>query len=302
MIEHMISYQLYCDGVVVDEFGNGQKVHKLVTDSNDACKKLKIVEHPLELYNLPNGLVKNKNETGLNKYVHRLDTILGGKISPDPLNEDETEFNPSQIEEKYNINFELWERRAISGNKDTFDFVKIYAGRSFEKTLKFHFVVELGILLYIVDEDLYFKTLFKCPNSSFRCYFKTAKKTDFDRHVKICEDPKIKRQHPHAKQLEYGRNFHPINELRREELLTEEPVLTDHIFYDIESMVRTKDRQVKNTTILGEHQLLSIGRVRNWEILIKYIEIILTIKYFLKDKLQWTFRFKIFINFKFSFF
>ena len=262
----MLSYKLFCAGVVIDEYNVGQTVHNLVTDSNEACKKLKIVEHPLELYNLPNGLIKNKKASGLDKYVHRLDSILGGKISPDPLNEDETSFDPSEIEAKYEINLELWERRVISGNKDTFDYVKIYAGRNFEKTLKFHFVVELGILLYIIDEDLYFKTLFKCPNTSFRCYYKTAKKSDFEKHVKLCEDPKIKRENPSVQQLEYGRNFHPIRELRKEELLEVEPVLKDHVFYDIESIVRSQDRQVKQTTILGVHQLLSIGRVRNQEI------------------------------------
>ena len=41
MIVNMLSYKLFCAGVVIDEYNVGQTVHNLVTDSNEACKNLR---------------------------------------------------------------------------------------------------------------------------------------------------------------------------------------------------------------------------------------------------------------------
>ena len=82
-------------------------------------------------------------------------------------------------------------------------------------------------------------------------------KNHFERHKKICEDPKVLREKLHCKQLEFGPRFHPINTLKN--YLTSEPEMKSFIFYDIESLVKRNTAQFGQTEILSDHHILSIA-------------------------------------------
>ena len=108
-----------------------------------------------------------------------------------------------------------------------------------------------------MDEKKYFATLYVCPNIRFNCIYKTNSKYNFERHKKICEDPKVLREKLHCKQLEFGPRFHPINALK--DYLASEPEMKSFIFYDIESLVKRNTAQFGQTEILSDHHILSIA-------------------------------------------
>ena len=121
MTQHSINFRLYHNGEVVES--NLERLFEtcvnLVTDKKDVFKKLKILEHIIELYPVPRCLIKNNRGSGLGKYVHRLDAIIGGHITPDPLNETEDEWDPRGIETTYQINLEIWEKVVGAEHENT---------------------------------------------------------------------------------------------------------------------------------------------------------------------------------------
>ena len=128
-----------------------------------------------------------------------------------------------------------------------------------EKTLKFHFVSDWGKLIYISEEEIYFASLYKCPNSHFRCFYQANDKTRFERHMKTCIDPEILRSRPTCIQKEYGTSLHPLQRMISDGLLSEEPYMTNFIFYDIESLVVKSPKVGVKTDVLATHKLLSIA-------------------------------------------
>ena len=153
MTKNSINFRLFHNGEVVES--NLEQLFEtcvnLVTDKKEVCKKLKIVEHIIELHPVPKCLIKNNRSSGLDKYVHRLDAIIGGQINPDPLNETEDEWDPREIETKHAINLEIWEKVVGAEHENTSDFRKIFGGTRFDRTIKLHFNQQTGVLLHIFN-------------------------------------------------------------------------------------------------------------------------------------------------------
>jgi len=256
-----IGYRLYYKGTVISTnvTEDLKCVMSLTSESDDKCKTLRIAESPFDLFYIPVSL----NKTGgkrcdMSSYITRLDQILGGTITPDPLNDVS---NPDfrTIEETYSINIQVWEKTLVNEKHCRFDYKMIFSGSRYKRILKFHAVRGWGQLIYIHDEDKYFNTLYQCPNSHYKCYYKASQKHDFDKHVKVCQDPAILREHPMCTQKEFSNQLHPINNLKMLGVLDKEPVMTDHVFFDCESLTIPEPKLFGQTEILQTHKLLSIA-------------------------------------------
>ena len=256
-----IGYRLYYKGLVIStNVTEALKcVMSLTSESDGKCKTLRIAESPFDLFYVPVSL----NKTGgkrcdISSYITRLDQILGGTISPDPLTDVEIP-DLRTIEDTYNINIQVWEKIPVNEKNCQFDYKMIYSGSRYTQQLKFHAVCGWGQLLFIHDEDKYFNTLYQCPNSHYKCYYKATNKHNFDKHVKVCQDPAIMREDPICTQKEFNQKLHPINNLINLGVLDKEPVMTDHVFFDCESLTIPEPKRFGQTEILQTHKLLSIA-------------------------------------------
>ena len=119
-----------------------------------------------------------------------------------------------------------------------------------------HFHLEIP-LIFIRDEEAYFKSLYECPNVQFKCFYTTTDKTNFERHLKSCEDPKTLREKLHCKQVEFGHRSYPFDKLRT--LLDVEPTMNSFVFYDIETLVKKTEINIGKTDVVSHHHLLSIA-------------------------------------------
>ena len=232
-------------------------VLKLVTSSLESCEKLTIAFSPLDIYHIPIGLKEPKGTIDdIKSYVTRLDEIIGGTIEPNPL--DQEIINFEELEHKFKINFEVWEKHK-NDTTDGWDYNMTYKSRNYDQTIKLHIVTGWGKLMLIKNESKYFATYFQCPNKKFGCYYQSSKKHDIEKHVKICKDPNVLRETPHCKQKEFGKDLHPINDMIKLGVITDEPKMDTFIFYDIESLCVKDEKTVGKSEILSTHQLLSIA-------------------------------------------
>ena len=256
-----IKFKLWNNGnVLVTNAENGEEVDiDLVSSNPKKCEDLTIAEGPLDIYEIPQALKKlGGGKSDLRSYVTRLDTVLGYEISPCPISEVDQPDLP-KIEDDYEVNIEVWQKHPLDNKHDRYDYKLMYGGRRYKKTVQFHYVDGWGKLLYILNADKYFSTLYQCPNTHYNCFYGTAKKSDYDRHVKSCQDPAVLRENPICIQKEFSSNMHPINDLIELGLLEKEPILEDHLFYDIESIILPETRSMAQSEILQTHKLLSIA-------------------------------------------
>ena len=99
----------------------------------------------------------------------------------------------------------------------------------------------------------------KCPNKHFGCLYKTNKISDLQKHIRLCKDPKVLREHFHCQQIEFGPRFHPIHQLKQMTSLRQEPEMNTFVFFDIESLCRSDPQIVGQSEVLSTHMLLSIA-------------------------------------------
>ena len=249
----------------------------LVTSSKTECLKLILAFSPLDIYYIPSALKKPKGAVDiLTSYVTRLDEILGGCIEPDPLDCDEPIM--VEIENKFKINIEIWEKTELPG--DIFHYFRSYKGNKYEQTLKFHLVDGWDKLIFIRDENKYFSTFFQCPNKKFKCFYSTGHKPNYERHIKICQDPKILRETPVCSQKEFGLNLHPMSALKKMNIIQSEPKMTTFVFYDIESLCIKDERQV------GKSEILSRNMTAQCKLILMKQNLI-SITLFLRRKINW---------------
>ena len=227
------------------------------TQSRDKCKNLMVLTRLEDACYIPKGLKIN------GKFVDRLDKIVGGLINPCPLNlhaEDPSNFifTISEWEKKLNSHFYVYEKKRQNSRNQSWN--RIYGGNNnYPNAYKFHFFAPFSKLVQIVDEKQYFSGQYKCPNISFKCHYEANNMASFLRHVKCCKDPQILRDNPVVKQVEYGKYFHPINNLISSGLLDCEPDIRDFIFFDIETIVKRTYSCSKSTEVISTHHLLSIA-------------------------------------------
>jgi len=256
-----IKFKLWSKGkLIMDNVENGTEADvELVTSNCNKCEDLKIAEGPPDIYYIPQALKKHGgSRSDLNSYVTRLDTVFGYEISPCPISE-VGKPDLSKIEDDYEVNIEVWQKYPLDKDCTRFDYKMIYGGTRHKKTLRFHYVDGWGKLIYILNDEKYFSTLYQCPNTHYKCFYGTPRKSDYDRHVKKCQDPAILRENPICMQREFNSNLHPINDLIELGLLEKEPILEDHLFFDIESVILPEAISLAQSEVLQTHKLLSIA-------------------------------------------
>ena len=239
---YKVPFELFHDEKIISRNTiDGHKL-QLVTSDKTKCSKLMFVLSPLDIYKIPRELKKPKGAIDDEKsYVTTLGEVLGADISPDPLDAGEIKYD--ELEEKYSFNFEIWTKTKQKAD-DHYKFISLYKSSRYDVTYRFHMVSEWQKLIYIRDENKYFQTFYKCPNHHFRCFYKTSQKSDIDKHVAICKDPKILRETPVCTQKEFGPKLHPINDLIKLGVINEEPKMNSFVLYDIESICTKENYQV----------------------------------------------------------
>ena len=226
----------------------------LITKSENEIEKLYIATSKYDIHYIPEGLkISGKKTNEDSSYITKLGSLIDQELSPDPL--EENDVNLRNVEENFKINLEVWEKRQISTYEKS--YTCIYKGTRYENSLKFHYVDGWGKLIFIVNENEYFKTFYKCPNKKFKCFYTTNSKFNFDRHFKVCIDPKT--IDAICTQKEYGSDLHPLARLICDGILSQEPEMNNFVFFDIESLVVKSPVISNKTDILATHKLLSIS-------------------------------------------
>ena len=252
MAFHMISFELYHESKCILKTGSDLQ---LISSCSKSVKNLKLVTSPLDIYPVPQCVKKpGKSADEMSSYVSTFGEAYGEEMEPDPF----ATMSILEIARKFQVNLEIFEKHWDQKSR-TWNYKLRFAEMKYERVMKFHYSPKLDIFFLILDEEKYFATQFQCPNSRYRCYYSTGKKDNFDRHVAICKDPKIQRENPECVQLEYGPNLHPMNMLRKETLVKEEPSMDFFVFYDIESLCLKDWKVVGKSEILQTHKLLSIS-------------------------------------------
>ncbi len=181
--------------------------------------------------------------------------MIGGKIEPCPFSVPDA--NLFDICRTHKITLKVWNKSRAKTNHNA-EFACIFnCTVSYPCVLNVHYSEGHMKYFKILDEGNYFASHYVCPNGKFNCSYKTSKKNNFERHKKICQDPKILREKLHCKQIEFGPRFHPIHKLK--DYFTTEPEMSSFIFYDIESLVKRNSSHFGQTEILSDHHILSIA-------------------------------------------